>query len=118
MSKSHRNRKMLAIRSGVEHVFRVIKQQFGYTKVRYKGLAKNAAQVFPLIGLSNLYLARRAMLTDQRFLSTVHNLYPGVIGTEAMPFWVCNDPTCHPTAGKSRCIYRKYVLSFCTGFAQ
>jgi transposase, IS5 family len=57
------NRKMSSIRSRVEHVFRVIKQQFGYTKVRYKGLAKNAAQVFTLIGLTNLYLARRAMLT-------------------------------------------------------
>jgi hypothetical protein len=34
----------------VEHVFRVIKCQFGYTKVRYKGLAKNAAQVFMLVG--------------------------------------------------------------------
>ena len=32
-------------------------------KVRYKGLAKNAAQVFTLVGLTNLYLARRAMLT-------------------------------------------------------
>lgn len=56
------NRKMSSVRSRVEHVFRVIKRQFGYTKVRYKGLAKNAAQVFTLIGLTNLYLARRAML--------------------------------------------------------
>jgi IS5 family transposase len=51
------------VRSRVEHLFRVIKRQFGYTKVRYKGLAKNAAQVFTLVGLTNLYLARRAMLT-------------------------------------------------------
>ncbi|MFN4341430.1 MAG: IS5 family transposase [Azonexus sp.] len=57
------NRKMSSVRSRVEHLFRVIKRQFGYTKVRYKGLAKNAAQVFTLIGLTNLYLARRAMLT-------------------------------------------------------
>jgi transposase, IS5 family len=57
------NRRMSSIRARVEHVFRVIKCQFGYTKVRYKGLAKNAAQVFSLIGLTNLYLARRAMLT-------------------------------------------------------
>src|SRR5574337_1621290 len=56
------NRKMSSVRSWVEHLFRVIKRQFGCTKVRYKGLAKNAAQVFTLIGLSNLYLARRAML--------------------------------------------------------
>ena len=57
------NDKMSSVRSRVEHLFRVIKRQFGYTKVRYKGLAKNAAQVFTLIGLTNLYLARRAMLT-------------------------------------------------------
>ena len=57
------NRKMSSIRSRVEHVFHVIKRQFGYTKVRYKGLEKNAAQVFTLIGLTNLYLARRAMPT-------------------------------------------------------
>jgi IS5 family transposase len=56
------NRQMSSIRARVEHVFRVIKRQFGYTKVRYKGIVKNAAQVFSLIGLSNLYLARRAMM--------------------------------------------------------
>lgn len=56
------NHKMSSIRSRAEHLFRVIKRQFGYTKARYKGLAKNAAQVFTLIGLTNLYLARRAML--------------------------------------------------------
>jgi IS5 family transposase len=57
------NRKMSSIRARVEHVFRVIKCQFGYRKVRYKGLMKNAAQVFSLIGLTNLYLARRAMMS-------------------------------------------------------
>jgi IS5 family transposase len=57
------NHKMSSIRARVEHVFRVIKRQFGYTKVRYKGIVKNAAQVFSLIGLTNLYLARRALMT-------------------------------------------------------
>ena len=28
----------------MEHVFRVIKCQFGYRKVRYRGIAKNGAQ--------------------------------------------------------------------------
>nr|WP_211164126.1 IS5 family transposase [Parazoarcus communis] len=56
------NHKMSSIRARVEHVFRVIKRQFGYTKVRYKGIAKNAAQVFSLIGLTHLYLARRALM--------------------------------------------------------
>ena len=54
---------MSSIRSRVEHVFRVMKRQFGYTKVRYRGLAKNAAQVFTLIGLTNLYLKRRQLMT-------------------------------------------------------
>ena len=60
-SQKRRNRQLSAIRSRVEHVFRVIKRQFGYTRVRYKGLAKNAAQVFTLIGLTNLYMNRHAL---------------------------------------------------------
>ena len=56
------NHRMSSVRARVEHIFRVIKRQFGYTKVRYKGIAKNAAQVFSLIGLTNLYLARRALM--------------------------------------------------------
>ena len=59
------NQKMSSIRARVEHVFRVIKCQFGYTKVRYKGIVKNAAQLFSLIGLTNLYLSRRALMTDR-----------------------------------------------------
>ena len=47
------NRKLSSIRSRVEHVFRVIKCQFGYRKVRYRGIEKNAAQVFTLVGLAN-----------------------------------------------------------------
>ncbi|MBP8202192.1 MAG: IS5 family transposase [Nitrospira sp.] len=56
------NHRMSSIRARVEHVFRVIKRQFGYAKVRYKGIAKNAAQVFSLIGLTNLYLARGTLM--------------------------------------------------------
>ena len=47
-----------AIRARVEHLFRIVKRQFGYTKVRYRGLAKNTAQVMVLIGLANLYALR------------------------------------------------------------
>ena len=61
-NKRH-NHKMSSVRARVEHLFRVIKRQFGYTTVRYKGLVKNAAQVFTLIGLTNLYLARRKLQT-------------------------------------------------------
>lgn len=51
------------IRAQVEHPFRVIKRQFGYVKVRYKGLAKNTAQIMTLFALSNLWMARRQLMT-------------------------------------------------------
>ncbi|MBD8527977.1 IS5 family transposase [Pseudomarimonas arenosa] len=50
-----------SIRAKVEHPFRVIKRQFGYQKVRFKGLAKNLAQVQVLCALSNLWMVRRHM---------------------------------------------------------
>ena len=53
-----RNKKHASVRAKVEHVFRIVKCQFGYRKTRYKGLVKNAAQVFFLKALANLYQAR------------------------------------------------------------
>jgi IS5 family transposase len=55
------NRRYGKVCARVEHVFRVLKCQFGYRKVRYRGLAKNAAQLFSLLALANLYLARRTL---------------------------------------------------------
>ena len=49
-------------RAKVEHPFRVIKRQFGYTKVRFRGLVKNTAQMVTLFALSNLWMARRHLL--------------------------------------------------------
>jgi IS5 family transposase len=51
-------------RAKVEHPFRVIKRQFGYTKVRFRGLVKNTAQLVTLFALSNLWMARRHLLTN------------------------------------------------------
>lgn len=51
-----------SVRAKVEHPFRVVKRQFGYTKVRYRGLAKNLSQVLTLFALSNLWMARRYLL--------------------------------------------------------
>ena len=51
-----------SIRAKVEHPFRVIKQQFGFSKVRYRGLAKNTAQIVTLFALSNLWMARRQLM--------------------------------------------------------
>ncbi len=54
-----------SIRAKVEHPFRVLKRQFGYTKVRYRGLAKNTAQIVTLLALSNLWMARRRLMGTQ-----------------------------------------------------
>jgi IS5 family transposase len=62
-SQKKRNRRNSGIRARVEHLFRIVKRQFGYTKVRYRGLAKNTAQVMVLIGLANLYALRRRLVT-------------------------------------------------------
>ena len=51
-----------SVRAKVEHPFRVIKCQFGFTKVRYKGLAKNTAQLVTLFALSNLWMVRRHLM--------------------------------------------------------
>ena len=50
------------IRAKVEHPFRVIKRQFGFVKVRYRGLKKNTAQLFTLFALSNLWMARSKLM--------------------------------------------------------
>ena len=54
-----------SIRAKVEHPFWVIKQQFGFTKVRYRGLAKNTAQIVTLFALSNLWMARRRLIRTE-----------------------------------------------------
>jgi len=55
-------RRKAQVRARVEHPFRVVKCQFGYLKVRFKGLMKNTAQVLTLFALANLYHARKRLL--------------------------------------------------------
>lgn len=50
------------IRSRVEHSIGVIKRVFGFTKVRYRGLAKNANRLFVTAGLANIFLLRYSHL--------------------------------------------------------
>ena len=50
-----------SIRAKVEHPFRVIKRQFGHVKVRYRGLAKNTAQLHTLFALANLWMVRKRL---------------------------------------------------------
>jgi IS5 family transposase len=51
-----------SIRAKVEHPFHVIKNLFRHKKTRYRGLAKNHAQLYSLFGLANLVLAKRRLL--------------------------------------------------------
>jgi IS5 family transposase len=55
------NRNKSKVRARVEHVFAVVKRLWGFSKVRYRGLAKNATRSFVALGLANIYLARRAL---------------------------------------------------------
>jgi IS5 family transposase len=49
------------VRANVEHPFRVLKCQFGYLKARYRGLAKNKAQIETQFALANLWMARKML---------------------------------------------------------
>ncbi len=51
-----------SLRSRVEHPLRVIKRQFGFTKVRYRGLAKNTTQLKMLFTLANLWKVRHHLM--------------------------------------------------------
>jgi IS5 family transposase len=56
------NRIRSRTRARGEHAFHVVKRLWGYSKVRYRGLAKNTARLFSLFALANLYLVRRRLL--------------------------------------------------------
>jgi IS5 family transposase len=56
------NRMLSAVRAVVEHPFRVVKRQFGFVKVRYRGLVKNTGQIVTLFALANRWLARKRLL--------------------------------------------------------
>jgi transposase, IS5 family len=59
-----REKRKAQIRAFVEHPFWALKCVFGYVKVRFKGLAKNTAQVVTLFALANLYMARKRLLAS------------------------------------------------------
>jgi transposase, IS5 family len=56
-----KNRNKSKVRSKGEHPFLVIKRIFGFTKVRYRGLAKNAERLFTTCALANLFMVRRRL---------------------------------------------------------
>ena len=57
-----KNRSKSRVRSKVEHVFGVMKLKFGFVKVRYRGLKKNANRLFATCALVNLFLVRKKLL--------------------------------------------------------
>ncbi len=59
--KAHNHTKS-KVRAKVEHPFLVIKRIFGFTKVRYRGLAKNTNRLEVACALANLFMARRRLL--------------------------------------------------------
>lgn len=61
-AQQKRNKKFGSVRSKVEHPFQVLKCQWGYVKVRYKGLFKNTMQLFSLFALANLFRIRKKLL--------------------------------------------------------
>lgn len=60
-SQKKRNKKHASVRAKVEHCFRIMKCQFGYVKTCYRGLEKNAVQIYSLVALGNLYQVRHQL---------------------------------------------------------
>ena len=61
-----KNRSKSRIRARVEHVFGVVKRLWGFGKVRYRGLQKNATRAFTALALANIYLGRTRLLAQVR----------------------------------------------------
>jgi len=59
-----KNRNKSKIRSRVEHVFGVVKRLWGFGKVRYRGLQKNATRAFTALALANIYLGRQRLMAQ------------------------------------------------------
>ena len=57
-----RNRRLSRVRAIVEHPFLVVKRLWGHAKVRYRGIAKNLAQMYMLFGLANIYRVRYRLM--------------------------------------------------------
>jgi IS5 family transposase len=61
-----KNRNKSKIRARVEHVFGVIKRLWGFNKVRYRGLQKNATRAFTVLALSNIFMSRAHLMAQVR----------------------------------------------------
>ena len=61
-----KNRNKSKVRAKAEHPFLVIKRLFGFAKVCYRGIAKNANRLFVACALANLFMVRRTLLRRQQ----------------------------------------------------
>ncbi len=61
------NQSRSRVRARGEHAFRIVKHLWGFTKTRYRGIAKNAARAFTSFALANLYLMRRWIVPHQEW---------------------------------------------------
>lgn len=93
-----KNRNKSKIRAWVAHVFAVVKRLWGFAKVRYRGLDKNATRSFVALGLANIYLART------RLMAGVHPTMPteGIARSETAP----NQPKSRRKQPADRQVYR------------
>jgi IS5 family transposase len=64
--EKRKNRNKSKIRARVEHVFGVIKRLWGFNKVRYRGLQKNATRAFTALALSNIFMSRQHLMAQVR----------------------------------------------------
>jgi len=79
--KGSRNRKMTdaerlknktksKVRARVEHPFHIIKNRFGFSKVRYRGLAKNAHHLFVSCALANIVMVKKALVKRRPLMTS------------------------------------------------
>ncbi len=61
-----KNRNKSKVRARVEHVFAVVKRLWGFNKVRYRGLQKNATRAFTALALANIYMCRNRLMAQVR----------------------------------------------------
>ena len=96
-----KNRTKSRVRSKVEHVFGVMKLKFGFVKVRYRGLQKNANRLFATCALVNLFMVRRKLLCDGGVASpeSRFQLRQGGAGEEITTHH--RDAVWRPTASRS-----------------
>ncbi|MFR2438271.1 MAG: transposase, partial [Ruminococcus sp.] len=66
--KCIRPKRKCAVRCKVEHAFKIIKDTFGFRKVRYRGLAKNFNKLNVLFACANLLMVKRGQIKSQKAL--------------------------------------------------